>query len=316
MNQILYVDNKKNRKKKKGKNSLTEKLRRFAPVMSVVILGVGILFIGKGTLAVMDNDKNSKILEKVTPVATMEQNGENLAVRAKHIRPISSIIYSWNNEEEKTINTKNKTIVAETIAIPRGSNTLNLEVKDNTGKKSNYVEQFTNTEGTDTQKPKIDFILTGNNLRIQAKDDLEIAYLTYRWNEETEEIVHPTGADKAFLEETIEVRKGQNKLTVTAVDSSNNSTTEEKEFKGLIKPTVEIYVDGDSIVIIARHEVAVQRIDYTFNGQKYSVMYAPGPEMQYRQKMVEGNNVISVQAYSTEGAVGTAEGETYYTPQR
>ena len=77
---------------------------------------------------------------------------------------------------------------------------------------------------------------------------------------------------------------------------------------------MEVYVDGGYLVITARHEVGVKQIDYTINGQAYSIQYPEAPEMTYRQALDVGYNRVSITAYSVEDTQETFEGECTYTP--
>lgn len=312
MNQILSVQ--KNNEKKKNKSKINIDMKRMAFIISIIMIIFGITCIGKGAFAIMENVDFENKLESAVPQISIEQDGQSVIISVSHIKNIDSISYSWNNDETKKINGNNSNYVSEVIELPRGNNTLSVTALDVTGKKETAKKDFSIDTGKDIQKPTVEISVVGNYIKIVAKDDLELSYLTYRWNDEQEEIIHPTSGDNAKIETQIEIKRGQNSLTVIAVDAGNNTTKREEKFAGLTKPVVDVKADGDSLIIYAKHDVAIDRIEYTLNGQKYSIQYTPGPEMQYRQKMTEGYNKISVQAYSTDGTMGTFEGETTYTP--
>lgn len=310
MNQILLIEKKKKNKRNAAPLDLNKVILSFS--ISLIVFG-GALF-GQGTYAVIRNADYTNKIENAEPSAVFEQNGQYLYIRVTHILPLDKIEYNWNNSENSTIECNGKNIVTGKIELPRGNNTLNIIIKDKTGKESSLKKDYSIETGRDIQKPTVDISVSGNYIKLEAKDDVELSYITYRWNNDTEEIIHPSGTDKAKIEASVEIRKGQNDFTVIAVDTSNNTTTRKETFAGLTKPTVEVVIDGDSFLITAKHEKGIDRIEYTLNGQKYSIQYTPGPEMQYRQKMVAGYNELSVQAYSTDGTLGTFDGHATYTP--
>lgn len=305
MNQILFVQ--------KNQKESNIDINKILIIFAILLIGFGIAMLGQGVYSKLKNSEYTKKIMNAIPTASFEREGQYLIIKSSHIRPIQSIKYNWNGEEEIVINGNNRTEIIEKIELPAGNNTLNIIITDVNGKQTTYSKDYSIETGKDIRKPEIDIDIVGNYVKLTVTDEKALSYVTYRWNEEEETKLQPTGADNAKIESNVEILKGRNKLTIIAVDASNNTTTREETFEGLTKPTVDVYVDGDSFLIVAKHENSIDHIEYTFNGQKYSIQYTPGPEMQYRQKMVEGHNKISVQAYSTDNTVGTYEGEYDYT---
>lgn len=308
MNQILYVQKKAN----ETKIDIKKILMFFA--ISLIVFGVAMM--GEGIFAFAKNSNYLTKVQNAVPSATFQRDGQYLIINVTHVKNIQNIEYNWNGDDSIIINGNNQNNITERIELPSGNNTLNVIITDINGKQSRYSKEYSIDTGRDIKKPNIEIEVVGNYLKITATDDTELAYLTYRWNEEEETKVEPTGADNAKIEKNVEIKKGKNTLTLIAVDTSNNTTTEEKTFEGLTKPTLNVYVDGDSFLIIAKHDTAIDHIEYTLNGQKYSIQYTPGPEMQYRQKLVEGYNKIVVEAYSIDKTVEKYEGEYTYTPNQ
>ena len=308
MNQILYVEKSKTKKNKQS----TLDIKKAILIFAITLIVFGISMGGEG-IAVLIRNSNYKIaVENVIPNIKVSQQGDSYNIVVEHIRGIESITYNWNNEDKVKIDGKNKTLITEKIEPPMGNNVLYIHAKDVTGKESNFSKDFSIDK--DIKKPKLSISVDGNYINVVATDDTEISYVTYRWNDEPEEQIQPTGNDKAKIETRIEIRQGENTLSVSAVDANNNTSSRQDKIAGLTKPTIEVYVDGDSFVITAKHAVAIERIEYTLNGKKYSIQLEPGPIMQYRQKMNAGTNNLSVQAYSTDGILGTYEGNYTYTP--
>ena len=310
MNQILYVE------KKQNKKQTTLEIDKILKFFAIALLVFGVAFVGEGTYATIKNSEYTKQIANTAPVASIEREGQYIIIRATHIKPIESITYNWNGNQDEAvvIDGQNRTSITEKVELPAGDNTFNIVISDVTGKSTTYNKEFSIETGRDIAKPKIDMTIVGNYIKLTITDETELSYVTYRWNEEDEKEVKPTGADNKKIEINVDILKGKNTFTVIAVDSSNNTTTREETFEGRTKPTIEVYADGDSFLIIAKHDTAIDHIEYNLNGQDYTVNYTPGPEMQYRQKMAEGYNKIVVKAYSTEDTVETYEGEYTYTP--
>ena len=308
MNQILYVE-------KNKKQSEPLDLNKVLLIFAIVLIVFGVSLLGKGVYAVVKNNEYSEKVIKAIPIAEITQEGQYANLNVKHVRAIETITYNWNGDEDTVINGNGRSSIAESIEIPVGNNTLYITIKDVVGKTARYNKEFSVNTGRDLKKPNIELNVVGNYLKLIVTDDTALNYVTYRWNENEEKKLVPNEVENAKIESSIEILKGRNKLTVIAVDSSNNTTTKTETYEGLTKPTVEVYVDGDSFLIIAKHENAVDRIEYTLNGQKYSIQYTPGPEMQYRQKMAEGYNKISIKAYSVDETVATKDGEYTYTKE-
>ena len=310
MNQILYVE-----KKKKNKKQTTLEIDKILMFFAIAILVFGVVLVGEGTYATIKKSEYTSQVANAAPVASIEREGQYLVIKATHIKPIEAITYNWNGEKdtEVIINGENRTSITEKIDLPAGNNTFNIEVTDVTGKSTTYNKEFSIETGRDIAKPKIDMNIVGNYIKLTITDETELSYVTYRWNDDNETEVKPTGADNKTIEVNVDILKGKNTFTVIAVDSSNNTTKREETFEGRTKPTIEVYADGDSFLIIAKHDTAIDHIEYNLNGQDYTVNNTPGPEMQHRQKMVDGYNKIVIKAYSTEDTVETYEGEYTYT---
>ena len=95
-------------------------------------------------------------------------------------------MYIIGGQEDKTIIDGNGTVNLEaTVTIPDGNNVLNFYVIDYYGNKKEYYKQYINNR-TDKNKPTIELSISGNSINIIAKDDKEISYMLYHWNDEEE----------------------------------------------------------------------------------------------------------------------------------
>ena len=70
-----------------------------------------------------------------------------------------------------------------------------------------------------------------------------------------------------------------------------------------------MWVDGNNLNIVGKHDVGVTKIEYTINGQTYSVESPQGPEMKAVQPVEAGYNRVSIVVYSAEDTQEVLEGE-------
>ena len=109
------------------------------------------------------------------------------------------------------------------------------------------------------------------------------------------------------IEEKISILKGENKLTIVAVDSSGNEATKEQTFKGVKKPTIQVTQENDELIIKVKDEENIKKIDITLNGQFYSTdpentgASLNMQEVELRQKLQQGENTITITVYSISG---------------
>lgn len=309
MNQILYVE-KKSKRKNRGTTNL--EIKKIVYFFSIAIIVLGVVFVGQASYGMYKSKVEEEKLSRTVPVATVEKDGTNVKITVSHDRAIEKIIYSWNNEETIVISGNERIKFEEYIALPAGNNILNLKIIDVIGNESEYNKEFISEVGKDITKPKIELSVVGNYVKIIATDETELAYVTYRWNDEVETTINPNETENAKIEQSVEILKGQNKLTVSAVDKSSNAITKTETFEGRVKPEIEVYIEGDSLVIKAKHEDGIEKIQYNFNNKDYDVKGQGTKELEYKQKLDVGYNKIIVKAYSSDGAEATFEGECNY----
>lgn len=163
-------------------------------------------------------------------------------------------------------------------------------------------------DGEDKTNPKIEFSNpTNNHVTVIVTDETELEYMTYRWNEEEEKKIFPSQENMKKITEEIEVLRGQNKLTVLAVDKAGNQYQSVKTYEGITKPYVNIVQDGNDLVIRVKDEEELDYVYYVLNGKEFKLKIQGGQkEIEYRQAMDEGENRISLQAFNVK------EGKTVY----
>lgn len=190
------------------------------------------------------------------------------------------------------------------------------------------------TPEEDKQNPTMDISLAGGIIKVTARDETELDYLSYKWNDEEEVRVEVTN-DKNKIETNIEILQGSNNLHIVVADKAGNIEEKTQTFKGTIRPEVRLLVNetGDKVIIEAECADGLEKIEFTQNGERYGLEFiyeqaqyeAQGIEVQYgtngkvssvkfTHPLVEGENRFTVYAYSIEGEKGEKSGRCEYNP--
>lgn len=269
-------------------------------IFSICIIVFGGFLIGKAVFNIINKNQEQGISE---PLVEITQSDNILNINVKHDKIIDKIIYSWNAQQEIVLQGKGRMELQEKIDIPIGTNIISLKVIDITGKTASYNEQYTVQEG-DKIKPEIELQVENSKVKISVKDETELDYISYYWNNEDETKITAREESSKQIEEKIDILKGENTLTIVAVDKAGNKQTKEQTFKGAKKPKIELSRVGNDIVIKVTDEEEIKKIEYTFNGQVYSTdpnntgASLGMKELEIKQPMVQGENKITVKAYN------------------
>lgn len=317
MNQILdYNPNKKSG----GSSSSSDKIVR---VFAVLLVIFSICLLGSGLYGIYKN-KQMENVEEVKPTfatITTNKDGEKVTVSVAHDKVIEKMIYSWNTSAERSVLGENSKNLEKVLDLPAGTNTLHIKVIDANGVETSYEEEFVSESGLDILNPVISLsVVDGEELKklkIVAKDETKIDFITYRWNDEEEIKVEPTEENPKEVSVEIDILRGTNDITIVAVDSSNNTTTETKSFTALTKPeiTVTLSADGSSLDIQATHENGIASIYYTLNDRPYEGKFDDKPTtVQFAQALDNGYNRIILTVKSVDDTETVFDGECTYEP--
>ena len=273
MNQILYVG------ENKGNGPIA--IKSIVKFFAIVIIAFGIILIGKGSYAIYKNiEINSG---DNIPVVYMNRVNNTVVIKAEDNIEISKLIYSWNKGEE-TILLPNSKKVEEVVLLPNENSVLNVTIVDTKGKETKFMQEW-NIEGTDIRK-----------ITIIARDETEINYLIYKWNEEEEIKINATENDKLKIQETIDMILGENKLTVKAVDKNGNTETLEKTIIISSKPVIAIKQSNGKLAVTINDEVGIKKVTLNINGQTYGGNYSGKKQLKLNVPLKKGNNTISITA--------------------
>lgn len=325
MNQILLTNNNYNNNNNNNNNSINNNnnpnnLKKIIIVFSIIILVFGIAMIALYSYKVIKKN-NNKGKEVAKPELYIEQNDEQVKIITKSSIGIDLITYTWNDEEPIEIEVNASKEYEEQLEIPQGSNTLTVEIKDIRGQINSITKEFSIET---TAKPIIETkIQEDARLKIIAtvSEESKMAYITYKWNDEEETTVNSTEESDTKIEVIIDVKRGENTLTVTAVNDAGNSETIRKKFKGINNPVITVSQDGTKLNMKMSHDLGFKKIEFYVNGQTYvydenfAGYDASKQEIQYSFDLQVGENIVIIVATSIEGTQSVYQGKCNYTPQ-
>ena len=184
------------------------------------------------------------------------------------------------------------------------------------GNETTYEEEIVAENGTDIINPVISLTVTEQKkLKITVTDETALDFITYRWNADEEVRLEAEG-DKKTIETEIDILKGTNDITIIAVDSSNNTTTETKSYTGLTNPEITLTLSADKtkVNVAVKHENGLKGITGNINGQDFNVsgVEEGTTDLNFDLSLEEGVNKIKVIASSVEGTETTVEQEFTY----
>ena len=297
MNQILYVE--------KPKNSGKGGFKLLAKISAIIMIIFAVILIVVGILKIVNSASASG---KNEPKISIREVEDDLELSVTHDKAIDKIIYSWNGENEVELQGKNRTEVIEKIELPTGNNVLSVKVIDIDKNETEYTKSYYKEADEDNVKPQIEFSSSeSSKAKITVKDNKELAYVMYHWNNEEDTTLQPNEDSKKIIEEKIPLLKGKNTLTVTAVDAAGNEQIATKEYLYAKKPTINITQEGQEVLIKVFDEENIQKIELTLNGQFFSTdsegtgVALNMQEAEIRQPLQAGQNTITVKVYNVNG---------------
>lgn len=292
----------------KRANSISNKadLAKVIRVFCIIIIIFGLAFIGQSTYAMITNKKKNKD----TIAVSEDRMGKETKITVETNYPIKSFTYQWNDGEPVIINGDGTVKFEAIIQIPNGNNILNMTVKDYYGYDHKLKNKQYIYESTDVNKPVIDIGTMGAKLNISATDDVEMSYITYKWND-NEEVRIDVGEDddKKKISIDIEVPGGQNKLTIVAVDKEENRETRTENIVGDTKPTFTASLDGTKLTVSASDDEGISKISITVDGVVTDSGDNPinDKEVTATMDLTTGNHIISISVTNINGLTATEQ---------
>lgn len=315
MNQILATSNEKRGKRKSGPIEIKSIVRFFA----ITLIIFGIILISQGSYALFKDKTNIQqpsVPEARKPEIIIERVNDTLIVNILHTNNLLKVTYKWNDDSEQVLDVQGKREVEEILQIPVGDNNLTIEVVDTLGVKATYQNQYVVESNNDTEKPKIELAIQGNKLIIKATDETQMSYITYKWDNEQETRVDVNIENPKSIETTLSVPSEERKLIIIAVDIANNSSTMEKQIKGIHPPKINVIQDGGYLIIEATDEEEMGIVEYSINGKAFVLNFTDETKkiVRYRHPLDVGENIVYIKAYNKYNATSTFEGRCEYIP--
>lgn len=321
MNQILQVQ-----ENRKGSSQVdTKKIVLFFAVCLIIF---GAILLGQGAYTVYKNKQNEKVTQTkpdsgseevpqyMPPTITLTKTEENkVIINVASEIAISHIIYDWNNGVAQTIDETGKTNIEEIIDIPVGENVLNISVIDSNGEETKKSETYI----IQASKPVIELSVVGNDIKVTVASEVELSYVTYKWNSEEEKKQDMlTFENRTKFEKQLEIPKGQNTLKIIAVDANGNQTEKSQEIKGITKAKTTTIARGEYLHFTVSGDENIKTVEFVFNGKSYLMntdTFGQTKEVHYKMEMINGWNYLKVISTTESGAVDTTVWKYEYKSQ-
>lgn len=295
MNQILSVDNRWKKEKKRSNKSQSD-IQGIVKFFAMTILILGLCMIGTGSYS-MYKDSNKKEINK--PTIFVENVSETeITLKVSHDKELTKVTYSWTGKGLNEIDCKGKKSIEEKITIPSGTNTLTIYASDIDGQEISYQKAYTLES-----EIEINFEVDGNSIKVIAEGENELSYMTYRWDEEEETRID---INDMKIEQNVNIPVGEHTLTVIVVDSNNQTSTKEQKVKGVTKPKLEVTTDGENFIIKASDGQGLEKVEFIINEtEKYWINLEGRKELEYAYPLHDGENRLKVTIYNTNGVTET-----------
>ena len=316
MNQILAVENKKKEKVK------TKKIRTGRPIeikgivmfFAVIIMVFGLTLAGQGSYALY-KDIDDRKPENI-PYVTIGRVNDKAIVQISSNIEISKLVYSWNNGEESAIPI-GSTNAREEITLLGYDSVLNLTIEDMNGKRVKFQKQYLLT-GVDITKPVVEIETKDGNdkMKIVAKDETGIAYITYQWEDGEPVTVNADQQGQTEMIVQVPLTVGLKKIKIIAVDTNGNVEEIEREITtSTSRPRMTLRRNKQKISIEIEDKDGIKSIKANLNGEEYEITNVN------RKKVIvgylylrEGNNTISVEVTNVNDYTEKATAELQYNP--
>ena len=316
MNQILAVENKKKEKVK------TKKIRTGRPIeikgivmfFAVIIMVFGLTLAGQGSYALY-KDIDDRKPENI-PYVTIGRVNDKAIVQISSNIEISKLVYSWNNGEESAIPI-GSTNAREEITLLGYDSVLNLTIEDMNGKRVKFQKQYLLT-GVDITKPVVEIETKDGNdkMKIVAKDETGIAYITYQWEDGEPVTVNADQQGQTEMIVQVPLTVGLKKIKIIAVDTNGNIEEIEREITtSTSRPKMTLRRNKQKISIEIEDKDGIKSIKANLNGEEYGITNVNRKKVKVGYLYLrEGNNTISVEVTNVNDYTEKATAELQYNP--
>lgn len=309
MNQILMVEDKK--KKKNRGSAKTIEIVNIVKFFAIILIVFGLSFIGQGSYAIYKEAKGRNTED--LPVVSMQRVNDTVMIKASSNDMIENLIYSWNEAEETKIPVEDS-YIEEAVLLPieDSINVLNVKIEEKNGRTIKYQKKF-NIEGLDITQPTIDITENGQgSIKITATDETQMKYITYQINDKDEIRIDKSETEDKIMNYILNLERGENKVIITAVDTSDNISTLEKTIIVSGKTSMNLKIENGKLVINAEDPDGIKDIEINLNGLVYTAKDINQKGIRIPLDIVEGTNVVRITITNVNSLVTTGAKEFNY----
>ena len=247
------------------------------------------------------------------PVVSMQRVNDTIVIKVKSEYQIENLIYSWNAAEETKIPIENS-VAEETIILPNENSILKIKIEENNGRTVRY-EKALDIAGLDITEPNIEITEEGTagNIKITATDETQMEYITYQINDQEEVRIDKSEAENKTINYILTLEKGENKIIITAVDTSGNIGTLEKTIIVSGKTKISKFkIENGKIEITAEDPDGIKDIEINLNGVPHTARNINKKVVSASLDLVEGTNNIRITITNVNSLVTTGAREFEY----
>lgn len=309
MNQILMMEDKK--KKKSKSNSGPVEIANIIRFFAIILIILAISFIGQGSYAMYKESKGKN--KNNLPVVSMQRINDTIMIKATSEYQIKNLIYSWNEAEETKIPIESN-IAEEAIILPNENSVLKIKIEENNGRTVKY-EKVLDIEGLDIKEPEIEVTEEGTagNVKVTATDETQMAYITYKINDKEEVRIDKSETENKTINYILNLERGENKIIITAVDTSGNVGTLEKIIIVSGKTKISKFkIENGKIVVTAEDPDGIKDIEINLNGVPHTAKDINRKVVTASLDLVEGTNNIRITITNVNSLVTTGAREFEY----
>ena len=312
MNQILMIENKKNKKNKNRTYSGPAEIKSIVRFFGIFIIVFAIFIISHSSYAIYISSKGNNTND--IPNVNITRVNDTILVDVNSKYTIDRFIYRWQNSEQTAIS-EGLTNFEEEIILPSGNDVLTIVLEDETGRAITYSKEIF-LDGVDIVKPVIDVNQgVGASIRISAIDETQIEYITYRIDDGEEIRIDKNNPEDTRIDYAItDFPRGEHTIYITAVDSNGNiETSENPVIVSSDRPSIDgldIDRENDKLIIKASDVDGIKSIEVNLNGAVYQMDDVNLKEATFGLTIQEGKNTIRIKLTNVNGL--TTEGATEF----
>lgn len=264
MNQILVTE-----KSNKGR-SLGMDTKKIIAIFAAACIVFALIFVIPKTYNLIKEKAGTPVEKLNKPKIIISQENNVCKIEVTYDVGIDKIAYWWNDEDnitEKNMNGSTTPIPLQLMIPGNFSNVIHVKATGIDGSVTELNETF-NVQG--------DFVLYWyhrdgtDEMDITAKSINGIKQITYEWEgEDPVTIEAPEGTEEEFTT-TINIKRGTNKLYVTATDLEGNIEQKEGLIVGRHVPEIDVAIqNNNTLIITVKHDMGFKKIILKLNGDEF-----------------------------------------------